>query len=84
MECIHSADWVFHEKSLINDRTLFAAAILADEAIPFDNSSIFSQILHKHEDCGMSLLNRSSFRLLEKRRVDETSVVYQKPSKNCQ
>ena len=56
----HSVDWVLHEKSSINDCTLFASAISADEAILFDNSSIFSQVSHKHEDCGMSLLNTSS------------------------
>ena len=61
VECIHSVDWVLHEKSWINYCTLFASAILAYEAIPFDNSSIFSQISHRHEDCGMSLLNTSSF-----------------------
>ena len=66
VECIHSVDWVLHEKFSINYCALFASAILAYEAIPFDNSSIFSQISHKHEDCGMSLLNRSSSRLFRK------------------
>ena len=55
MECIHSVDWALDEKSSINDCTLFGTAILADKAIPFDNNSVFSQISHKHEECGMSL-----------------------------
>ena len=59
-------DWVLHEKSSINYCTLFASAILADEAIPLDNSSTFLQISHKHEDCGMAVLNTSSFRLFRK------------------
>ena len=66
VECIHSVDWVLHEKSSINDCTLFASVILADEAIPFDDSSIFSQISDRHEDCEIALLNKSSFQLFRK------------------
>ena len=66
VECIRPVDWVLHKKSTINYCTLFASAILAGEVIPFDNSSIFLQISHKHENCGMALLNTSSFRLFRK------------------
>ena len=44
VECIHSihlVDCVLHEKSSINSCTLFASAILVDEAISFDNPLSF-------------------------------------------
>ena len=66
---VHTLDtlgWLGVTRKILDyDFTLFASAILADEAIYFDNS-IFAQILHKHEECGMSLLNTSSFRLFRK------------------